>query len=117
MENNESNSRRSFLKTAAAGAVLAVTPAVIKGEIVIPTVIPAGAKGANDRIRVAVLGINGRGKSHIEEIMGMAAKSNVEVAVLCDPDMNILQERAREFETKYGKKAVSYTHLRAHETR
>src|SRR5665648_475001 len=106
MENNESNSRRSFLKTAAAGAVLAVTPAVIKGEIVIPTVIPAGAKGANDRIRVAVLGINGRGKSHIEEIMGMAAKSNVEVAVLCDPDMNILQERAREFETKYGKKVM-----------
>jgi hypothetical protein len=36
--------------------------------------------------------------------MGLAAKSNVELAVLCDPDMTILQERAGEFEKKYGKK-------------
>ena len=69
-----------------------------------PTIIPAGAKGANDRIRVAVLGINGRGKSHIEEIMGLSEKANVEVVVLCDPDMDLLQTRAVEFEKKYGKK-------------
>ena len=107
MENNKKNSRRSFLRTAATGAVLAaVTPAVLKGETVMPTIIPAGAKGANDRIRVAVLGVNGRGKSHIAEIMGFAEKANVEVAVLCDPDMVILQERAKEFEAKYGKKVA-----------
>ena len=27
--------------------------------------------GANDRIRIAVLGINGRGKTHVEEIMDL----------------------------------------------
>jgi len=108
MDTNEPNSRRSFLKTAAAGAVIAaVTPVTFAGEsIKKPIIIPAGAKGANDRIRVAVLGVNGRGKTHIEEIMGLADKAKVEVAVLCDPDMDLLQVRAKEFETKYGKKVM-----------
>jgi predicted dehydrogenase len=108
MENNETNSRRSFLRNAASGAVLAaVSPSAFAGETIPkPEIIPAGAKGANDRIRVAVLGINGRGKTHIEEIMGLSEKANVEVAVLCDPDMNILQDRANEFEKKYGKKVM-----------
>lgn len=108
MENNETNSRRSFLKTAATGAVAAavVPGALAKDPVKKPTVIPPTAKGANDRIRVAVLGVNGRGKSHIEEIMGLSEKANVEVAVLCDPDMNVLQERAADFEKKYGKKVM-----------
>jgi predicted dehydrogenase len=100
MENREYNSRRSFIKTAATGAVLAaVTPAMA-----MPTVIPASSKGANDRIRVAVLGVNGRGQNLIDEVMGLAEKANVEVAVLCDPDMNVLRKRAAEFEKAHGKK-------------
>ena len=97
------NLRRTFLKQAGAGVVLAaVTPSVLKAEMVKPMVIPSGAKGANDRIRVAVLGVNGRGKNHISEIMGLSKKANVEVAVLCDPDMNVLRERASEFKKQYG---------------
>lgn len=108
MENNETNSRRTFLRTAATGAILAaVSPvALAKDPVKKPVIIPSGAKGANDRIRVAVLGVNGRGKNHIEEIMGLAEKANVEVAVLCDPDMDVLQVRAGEFEKKYGKKVM-----------
>ena len=107
MEKSENNSRRSFIKTVATGAALAsLTPAVLKSEMVMPEVIPQTSKGANDRIRVAVLGVNGRGKSHIEEIMGLSEKANVEVAVLCEPDMDILQTRAGEFEKKYGKKVL-----------
>jgi predicted dehydrogenase len=106
MEKEESNSRRNFLKTAASGVVVAaVAPtAFAKNPVKKPTVIPPTAKGANDRIRVAVLGINGRGKTHIEEVMKLAEKANVEVVCLSDPDMNILQERANDFEKKYGKK-------------
>ncbi len=105
MENNKTNSRRNFLKNVASGAVLAtVAPSVLNATQAGPVIIPAGVKGANDRIRIAVLGINGRGKSHIEEIMGLSESANVDVAVLCDPDMSILQERASEFEKKYGKK-------------
>lgn len=104
---NEKNSRRSFLRTAATGAlVAAVAPSAVHAEVKKPVIIPASVKGANDRIRVAVLGINGRGKTHIEEVMGLAEKSNVEVAVLCDPDMNLLQEQSKGFEQKYGRKVA-----------
>ena len=105
MESNKINSRRVFLKNVASGAVLAtVAPSVINAAPSVPTVVPASAKGANDRIRIAVLGVHSRGKAHIEEIMGLSEFANVEVAVLCDPDMSVLHERASDFEKKYGKK-------------
>jgi len=104
MEKEEQNSRRSFLKTAATGALIAaVTPTTLSAQVTKPVIIPASAKGANDRIRVAVAGINGRGKSHIETIMELAGNGNVEVVTLCDPDMNLLRDRAKSFEDKYGR--------------
>ena len=108
MEKSSKNSRRSFIRTAATGALaVAVSPTAIADKnFIAPEIIQAKAIGANDRIRVAVLGINGRGKNHIEEIMGLSEKANVEVAVLCDPDMNILQEAAANFEKKYGQKVL-----------
>jgi predicted dehydrogenase len=108
MENKGNNARRSFLKKTSIGiAAATISPALLHADPVKkPTVIPQSAKGANDRIRVAVFGVNGRGKSHIEEVMGLAEKGNVEVAVLCDPDMDILQSRAADFEKKYGRKVM-----------
>ena len=98
--------RRSFIKTTAvATGITAVTPAILSAQSKkTPTILPNSAKGANDRLRIAVLGVNGRGQAHISEIMDQAVKSNVEVVFLCDPDMNILQERAKSFEDKYSKK-------------
>jgi predicted dehydrogenase len=106
MDNMKNKTRRSFIKTtAAATAIAAVTPAVLTAQSKKkPTILPDTAKGANDRLRIAVLGVNGRGQNHISEIMNQAANSNVEIAVLCDPDMNILQERAKSFEAKYERK-------------
>ncbi|MDR1523766.1 MAG: twin-arginine translocation signal domain-containing protein, partial [Tannerella sp.] len=98
--------RRKFLKATAAGAVVsAITPSVFGSEAKVPvsrpTVIPKEAFGANDRIRVAVLGVNGRGQNHIEEVM---KQQNAEVAVLCDPDLAVLNQQAKKFEEKYKKK-------------
>ena len=107
MENKENRSRRSFIKTTVSGAMAAaIAPALVNGEVITPGIMPQTAKGANDRIRVAVLGVNGRGQGHIEEIMGLSQKMNVEVAVICDPDMDILKTRAGEFEKKYGRKVL-----------
>ncbi len=104
---NTNKSRRHFLTTTMKGtAAAAIAPLVLKTEKNAPIILSSSAKGSNDRIRIAVLGINGRGKSHIEEIMKLSEKANVEVAVLCDPDMNLLRERAKEFEDKYGKKVA-----------
>jgi predicted dehydrogenase len=97
--------RRSFIRSAAGTAMAsAVGTASVQAAAAAPLILPEGVIGANDRIRVAVLGVNGRGKSHIEEVMDLAASANVEVVAMADPDRNVLQERAAEFEKKYGKK-------------
>ncbi len=105
MNKKVKNSRRSFLATAAKGALItAVAPSALANAASAPLILPASAKGANDRIRIAILGVNGRGKTHINELMEMAKDANVEVAVLCDPDMNVLQKTANNFEQEYGRK-------------
>jgi predicted dehydrogenase len=53
----------------------------------------SGLLGANDRVRVAVCGLNGRGKDHIN---GFSHMPNVEIAALCDVDENLLQKRREE---------------------
>ncbi len=65
--------------------------------------------GANDTIRIAVLGVNGRGRSHIN---GHQPAENVEVVTLCDPDEQILAQRAKEFGEKYNKTFKTETDLR-----
>ena len=81
-------SRRNFIRNSAAATA----------AISIPSIIPARAFGANDRINACVLGLNGRGKSHGQ---GFMAQDNVEVTHLCDPDMNILKERQKQYKEKY----------------
>lgn len=75
----------------------------------IPTIIPSTAFGANDRMRVAVIGINGRGRDHIK---GFMSQDNVEVATLCDVDNVVLQAGAKAFEEKYSKKVQTEQDLR-----
>lgn len=92
-------SRRSFIQKSAGAAAL----------LTMPSIIPSEAFGANERIRVAVLGVNGRGTNHIEGYMNLP---DVEVACLCDPDLVVLAKRAGEFEKKYGKKVIQQQDLR-----
>ena len=47
--------------------------------------------GANDRLRIAVAGLNGRGQSHIS---GWLDQDNVEIAWLIDPDQRVLNSAA-----------------------
>lgn len=67
------------------------------------------ADSPNETIRAAVLGLNGRGKTHIGGFMGTPG---VKVAVLCDPDQEVLAKRAEEFEKEYGYKPETETDLR-----
>ena len=81
--------RRSFLKSSAAASALAVN------------FVPSRVFGANDRVRIGVAGINGRGGSHIGAFTGM---KNVEIAYLIDPDSRLFEGRARGVEQKQGKR-------------
>jgi predicted dehydrogenase len=92
-------SRRKFIQTAA------ISTAVLG----LPTIIPSRAFGANDRLRVAVIGLNGRGKDHIA---GFSNLPNVDVATLCDVDEVVLQKTASDFATKYNRKVKTEGDLR-----
>jgi len=98
--------RRKFLATAMTGAIAtAASPLVLGDEKVFtaPTILQQGAKGANDKIRIATLGVNGRGMDHVASLM---KQKNVTLATLCDPDMNVLRARAKTVEEKYSQKVA-----------
>jgi predicted dehydrogenase len=92
--------RRDLLKTAIPGVI---------GTFAIPTLIPNTAFGANDRLRLAVIGVNSRGKDHINGFMNLP---NVEIATLCDVDNVVAAREADLFEKKYGKKVATQQDLR-----
>ncbi|MFN3325969.1 MAG: Gfo/Idh/MocA family protein [Bryobacteraceae bacterium] len=79
--------RRYFLMTSAAAPGLAMAAG--------PTRTPS----ANDTIRVAVLGVNGRGRDHYN---GFQPLHNVEVTTFVDPDLEVGNARATDFENRYG---------------
>jgi predicted dehydrogenase len=51
--------------------------------------------GANSDIRVAVVGLNGRGEAHIEAFSKL---QGVRLAALCDVDLHVLERRAQKFD-------------------
>jgi predicted dehydrogenase len=87
------SNRRNFLKQAAAGAAFAtcaISATKASGRIL----------GANDRVRVAIAGIHGRGQSHM---WGFAGMKDVEVAYLIDPDSRLFQSRGDAVKKITGK--------------
>ncbi|HEU4752830.1 MAG TPA: Gfo/Idh/MocA family oxidoreductase, partial [Armatimonadota bacterium] len=87
--------RRSFLKgSAALGAAMA-----LPGSRVL---------GANEDIRVAVIGFNSRGQDHISEILGL---KGVRLVALCDVDPQVLA-RGAAMADKKGVKVETYTDVR-----
>jgi len=80
--------RRTFLKS---------STAIGAGVMICGTAATGRVFGANDRLRIAVAGINGRGSSHIS---GYAGMPNVEIAYLIDPDQNVLDKRLKALEQK-----------------
>ena len=63
----------------------------------------AQVAGANSDVRVAVVGLNGRGKSHLQSLSEIPG---VRVVALCDPDTAVL-ERTKRFTSRSGKTPVT----------
>jgi len=68
-----------------------------------------GLGSANDTIRVAVVGLRGRGKDHIKAYSKMPG---VEIAAVCDIDEKILNDRVNEIADGGHRKPAAYTDLR-----
>jgi predicted dehydrogenase len=93
----QNSNRRDFLKSSAA---LLGAPAVATSGL-----------AANDRIRVAVIGLRGRGRELIGSFYDLA-KDNVEIVALCDVDQSVLSQRTAEYEQMSGKKVRTFTDMR-----
>ena len=76
--------RRTFLKASTIAAAGIALSARSWGEVV----------GANGDIRVAVVGLNGRGKNHLKSL---AEIKGVRIAALCDVDAAVLAKAAQLF--------------------
>lgn len=84
-------SRRQVVKRSAAGAAgLALAP--MAGPLL-------GANGANERIRLAVAGLRGRGGSHVGAFAGM---EGVEVVYVVDPDKREWEKRITQAQESSG---------------
>ena len=82
--------RREFLRTGAATGV---------GIIAMPYI--GRVQGANEKMGVAVIGVGGRGNSHLGAFVG---DSRTEVRVIVDVDERIGNYRCNEIEEKQGRR-------------
>src|SRR5258708_25060797 len=83
--------RRDFLKSSAAAAAAFAGP-----------VLAASRLSRSDRVRVAVIGVRGRGRSHIQAFHQLAS-DNVEIVSFCDVDRPVLEQRAAAYQKISGK--------------
>ena len=90
------HTRRDFLKSAAAAGL--ATSFTIAG-----TKASGQVLGANERLRIAVCGLNGRGRSHAGEYVEM---DDVELAYVVDPDTQVRDSAAESYSAS---KAKGYT--------
>jgi len=94
-DNLHTPDRRNFLKAAAASLVTAASARKVLG--------------ANDRIRVAVIGVRGRGWDHVR---GYKPIPGVEIAYFCDIDENVLRKRCADAEQMGIPKPQTYVDVR-----
>lgn len=77
-------SRRDFLRASAITAA---------ATMAFPHIVSAQVRGANDKIRVASIGVGGKGGSDVDQ----AAAAGGEIVALCDVDENTLNEKAKKY--------------------
>jgi predicted dehydrogenase len=102
--------RRTFIKqTLLSTAVLAALPACTTTRSSKQSAASqARVAGANEALRVAVVGFGGRGENHIS---GFRELKGVRIAALCDVDRNILDKELRKSKEK-GEDVKGFADLR-----
>ena len=89
--------RRGFLTRALAAGTIAVLPS-------------SRIRGANDRLRVGLIGCGGRGTD--AHIPGFAKQAGVVIAAVCDADKQRAASTAKAIESKYGNPVEPYVDMR-----
>ncbi len=95
--------RRTFLKRAA------TTAGVATGLTIAGTKTSGRVIGANDTVRVGVVGINGRGRAHID---ALAKMKGVQVTHLVDPDSRLFESRSESVKKRGGNTPKCFQDIR-----
>jgi len=91
--------RRDFLKTMGSSMAVSAAALALRGKVL----------GANDRVRVGICGVRGRGNDHLH---GFAKVPGTEIAALCDVDESVLNQRLGDAEKLGMAKPKSYGDIR-----
>jgi predicted dehydrogenase len=85
--------RREFLEDAMFTATLAATGGgLVRGAWAEEAGQVGRVVGPNDRIRIAVIGVRGRGRDHLS---GFAKMKDVDIVALCDTDLSVVGPAAK----------------------
>ncbi len=102
--------RRDFLENSMFAAAAATAATAGSGASYELFAAEKQSKSPNERLRVAVLGVNGRGQSHLSAFM---KRSDTEVVAIVDPDESVGQNKGvSRVEKSTGKKPAYYKDLR-----
>ncbi len=94
--------RRTFIGTVAVGGAASIAvPAVARS-----------ARSANDRIRIALVGLGGRMRAHAAALGQIAKEDNIEIAAVCDCDRRKLETVKRDFPALADAQLATYTDQR-----
>jgi predicted dehydrogenase len=99
--------RRDFIKKSLMGAA-----GVAIGGVGFRAKSSASIMGANNRINVAVVGIQGRGLSHINAWCSLKSSHNVRLKTLCDTDEQFFASRSKIVTDKTGEKPLTEWDMR-----
>jgi predicted dehydrogenase len=90
-------SRREFLNRSALVAAAAAAAGAAAAD---PKPVPAAARNRTDKLRVAVVGVRGRGMSHVAGFLG---RNNCEIVTVCDCDEAVIGPAMKKVEAVQGK--------------
>lgn len=95
-------SRRQFLENSMFATAAAALAVQTRHSI-------AAEAGPDEKLRVACVGVNGRGGTHIAEF---GARKDCEIAAIVDADEVVGNRKADEIEKKYGTRPTVYLDMR-----
>ncbi|MDO9341147.1 MAG: Gfo/Idh/MocA family oxidoreductase [Bacteroidales bacterium] len=99
--------RREFIKKSVLG-----TAGIAIGGMGFSSKSYASIIGANERINIAVIGIGGRGGSHISSCCSLKDSHNVRLITLCDTDEQFFAERSKTVIDRTGVKPTTEWDMR-----
>lgn len=90
--------RRDFIKK----SVLGTAGLAVGGSLGFSAKSYGSILGSNDRVNIAVIGIRGQGKTHIDRWCGLKTNRNVLLRTLCDVDEQYFAPMSKTVEQKAG---------------